>query len=56
MSVWCCKTQPVNNPFTNNLVNMTQIDYSRHYAIVGTALDLKRGFLYRFFKYLASET
>jgi hypothetical protein len=46
MSAWCCKTQPVNNPFTNNLVNMTQIDYSRHYAIVGSALDLKRGFLY----------
>ena len=37
---------PVNNPFSGDVVNMTQVDYSPHYAIVGSALDLERGFLY----------
>ena len=45
-----CGFQPdcylVNNPFTGDVVNMTQVDYSRHYAIVGSALDLERGWLY----------
>lgn len=37
---------PVNNPFSNDVVNMSVVDYSPHYAIVGSAVDLERGFLY----------
>ena len=40
------KSPVLSDPFANDVVNMTQVDYSPHYAIVGTAVDLERGWLY----------